>query len=83
MIPYGTPCTCFFFKFHISFFKYLGRNVIFLKDSCQIITPVSPKELPKNAKESNYGLSVPGNITAYLQVVDLMSSRLRYIPVPG
>ena len=63
-------------------FKDSSRNVVFLKDSCQIISPVGPKELPVNAKESNYGLSAPGNITAYLQVVDLMSSRLRYIPVP-
>ena len=31
-------------------------------------------------KDSNYGMSVPGNIAAYLQVVDLMANRLRYIP---
>ena len=58
-----------------------GRNTVILKDSCQIVTPVSSNDVSKNVKDRNYGLSSPGNIQSYLEVVDLMSSRLRYVGV--
>ena len=58
-----------------------GRNTVILKDSCQIVTPVSSNDVSKSVKDRNYGLSSPGNIQSYLEVVDLMSSRLRYVGV--
>jgi hypothetical protein len=39
-------------------------------------------ELPPKVTANNNGLSSPGSIAAYLEVVDLMASKLRYIPVP-
>ena len=47
-----------------------------------MVTPVSSGDLSNAVKDRNYGLSSPGNIQSYLQVVDLMASKLRYIPVP-
>ena len=47
-----------------------------------MVTPVSSSDLSTAVKDRNYGLSSPGNIQSYLQVVDLMASKLRYIPVP-
>lgn len=59
-----------------------GKNNVFLRESCQIISPISADKIPTAFKENNYGLSTPGNIMAYLQVVDLMAGKLRFIPVP-
>ena len=49
--------------------------------SCQIVQPLAPDQIPVEAKENNYGLSNPGNIQAYLQVVDLMADKLRYASI--
>ncbi len=50
--------------------KYLdrGKNTIFLKNSCQIVRPVSPNAIPTEFTRNNYGLASPGNISAYLEV---------------
>ena len=56
-----------------------GRNTVILKDSCQIVTPVSSNDVSQSVKDRNYGLSSPGNIQSYLEVVDLMASKLRYV----
>ena len=58
-----------------------GRNTIILKDSCQIITPVSSNDVSNQVKDRNYGLSSPGNIQSYLEVVDLMASKIRYVSI--
>ena len=59
--------------------KYLdrGRNTVFLKNSCQIVRPVAPNSIPPEFSRGNYGLASPGNIAAYLEVVDLMGAKLR------
>ena len=31
---------------------------------------------------NNHGLEAPGNVSGFLEVVDLMSSKLRYVPIP-
>ena len=56
-----------------------SRNIIFLRDSCQIVRPVSAKDLPPEFTRDNHGLTSPGNVAAYLEVVDLADSKLRYI----
>ena len=57
------------------------KNTIFLRESCQIVQPLAPDQIPVEAKENNYGLSNPGSIQAYLQVVDLMADKLRYASI--
>ena len=58
---------------------FLAKGTVFLRESCQIVQPLTGDQIPKEAKDNNYGLSTPGNIQAYLQVVDLMASKLRYV----
>ena len=55
------------------------KNIVILRNSSQIVRPVSYSELPKDCKAATQG---PGNVTAYLEVVDLMQNKLRFIPVP-
>lgn len=59
-----------------------GRNVVLLRESCQLVKPVSPQSIPEEFSRHNYGLSSPGNVSAYLEVVDLMGNKLRYVPIP-
>ena len=54
-----------------------GRNTVFLRDSCQIVRPVAPHGIDPEMTKDNYGITSPGNIAAYLEVVDLMSGKLR------
>ena len=54
-----------------------GRNTVFLKNSCQIVRPVAPNSIPPEFSKGNFGLASPGNIAAYLEVVDLMGAKLR------
>ncbi len=59
--------------------KYVdpSRNIVFLRDSCQIVKPVSPRDLPAEFTKDNFGLASPGNVAAFLEVVDLADSKLR------
>ncbi len=59
-----------------------GRNYVFLEDSCQIVRPIPMSDIPSRMTENNHGLSAPGSIQSYLEVVDLMANKLRLIPVP-
>ena len=70
---YETPC--------IVLIIFSEKNTIFLRESCQIVQPLAPDQIPVEAKENNYGLSNPGSIQAYLQVVDLMADKLRYASI--
>ena len=54
--------------------------MVFLRESCQIIRPVTYSEMPEDCKQKMAG--GPTNVTAYLEVVDLLDQMLRYIPVP-
>ena len=54
-----------------------SRNIVFLRDSCQIVRPVSPRDLAPEFTSDNFGLASPGNIAAFLEVVDLADSKLR------
>ena len=54
-----------------------SRNIIFLRDSCQVVKPVSPRDLPAEFTKDNFGLASPGNVAAFLEVVDLADSKLR------
>jgi len=67
------------FQPNIEKFLDPSRNIVFLRDSCQIVKPVSPKDLPPEFTNDNHGLASPGNIAAYLEVVDLADSKLRWI----
>ena len=66
---------------HMVYILFSEKNTIFLRESCQIVQPLAPDQIPNEAKENNYGLSHPGNIQAYLQVVDLMADKLRYASI--
>jgi hypothetical protein len=57
-------------KYHDS-----GKNLKFLKESCQIVRPVGPTSIPAKYAQNNHGLAAPGNVAAFLEVVDLMSQR--------
>ena len=60
-----------------------GKNMVFLRESCQIIRPVTYSEMPEDCKQKMMaGGGGPTNVTAYLEVVDLLDQMLRYIPVP-
>ena len=60
-----------------------GKATVIHKESCQVVQALDPKSVPHVIKDNNYGLlGSPGNIMAYLQIADLMSGKLRYIPVP-
>ena len=56
-----------------------GRDVVFLNDSCQIVRPMAVKNVPR---EGVAGHVATGNWVAFLEVVDLMAGKVRYIPVP-
>ena len=56
-----------------------SKNMVFLRESCQIIRPVTYSEMPSECKKQMQG---PNNITAYLEVVDILDQKLRYIPIP-
>lgn len=56
-----------------------GRDYIFLRDSCQIVRPISSSDVPKDGVAKHVAL---GNCVAFLEVVDLMAGQVRYIPVP-
>ena len=60
-------------------FNDLGRDVVFLTDSCQIVRPVAVKDVPR---EGVAGHVATGNCVAFLEVVDLMAGQVRYVPVP-
>jgi len=60
-------------------FNDKGRDLIFLKDSCQIVKPVSNNDVPKDGIGKHVAV---GNCVAFLEVVDLMAGQVRYIPVP-
>ena len=66
---------------YIVLIMFSEKNTIFLRESCQIVQPLAPDQIPVEAKENNYGLSNPGSIQAYLQVVDLMADKLRYASI--
>ena len=57
--------------------------MVFLRESCQIVRPVTYSEMPEDCKQKMMaGGGGPTNVTAYLEVVDLLDQMLRYIPVP-
>ena len=60
-------------------FADLGRDVVFLNESCQIVRPLAVKNVPR---EGVAGHVATGNCVAFLEVVDLMAGQLRYVPVP-
>ena len=66
-------------RYYVFYDDFLAKGTVFLRESCQIVQPLTGDQIPKEAKDNNYGLSTPGNIQAYLQVVDLMASKLRYV----
>ena len=82
---HATVQKCHFGNFSIYIYIVLiifsEKNTIFLRESCQIVQPLAPDQIPVEAKENNYGLSNPGSIQAYLQVVDLMADKLRYASI--
>ena len=55
-----------------------SKNMVMLRESCQVVRPVSYSELPEASKKQLQG---PSNITAYLEVVDLMDQKLRLVVV--
>jgi hypothetical protein len=59
-----------------------GKSTVFLKKSCQIVRPVGPNSIPPEFTKGNYGLASPGSISAYLEVIDLIGGKLRYVPIP-
>ena len=59
-----------------------GKNMVFLRESCQIVRPVTYSEMPEDCKQKMMAGGGPTNVTAYLEVVDLLDQMLRYIPVP-
>ena len=60
-------------------FADLGRDVVFLNESCQIVRPMAVKNVPR---EGVAGHVATGNCVAFLEVVDLMAGQVRYVPVP-
>ena len=60
-------------------FADLGRDVVFLNESCQIVRPLAVKNVPR---EGVAGHVATGNCVAFLEVVDLMAGQVRYVPVP-
>jgi len=56
-----------------------GRDVVFLRDSCQVVRPVATKDVPREGVADHVAT---GNCAAFLEVVDLMAGVVRYIPVP-
>jgi len=56
-----------------------SKSLVFLPESCQVVRPVAHQDLPAECKNQQQG---PANVTAYLEVVDLLAQKLRYIPVP-
>ena len=55
-----------------------SKNMVMLRESCQVVRPVSYSELPEASKKQLQG---PSNITAYLEVVDLMDQKLRLVHI--
>ena len=56
-----------------------GRDVVFLRDSCQIVRPIATKDVPRAGVGDHVAT---GTCVAFLEVVDLMAGMARYIPVP-
>jgi len=56
-----------------------GRDVIFLRDSCQVVRPIATKDVPRAGVGDHVAT---GTCVAFLEVVDLMAGMARYIPVP-
>merc|ERR1719430_364506 len=56
-----------------------GRDVIFLRDSCQLVRPIATKDVPRAGVGDHVST---GTCVAFLEVVDLMAGMARYIPVP-
>ena len=55
-----------------------SKNMVMLRESCQVVRPVSYSELPEASKKQLQG---PSNITAYLEVVDIMDQKLRLVHI--
>ena len=60
-------------------FSEPGRDVIFLRDSCQLVRPIATKDVPRAGVGDHVST---GTCVAFLEVVDLMAGMARYIPVP-
>jgi len=62
--------------------KYLdpGKDFVFLKKSCQIVRPVPVSDVPRIGVQDHVAT---GSCAAFLEVVDLISDVVRYIPVPA
>lgn len=43
---------------------------------------MSPHSIPVKYSRNNHGLEAPGNVSGFLEVVDLLSNKLRYVPIP-
>ena len=56
-----------------------GRDVVFLRDSCQLVRPIATKDVPRAGVGDHVAT---GTCVAFLEVVDLMAGMVRYIPVP-
>ena len=56
-----------------------GRDVVFLRDSCQLVRPIATKDVPRAGVGDHVAT---GMCVAFLEVVDLMAGMARYIPVP-
>jgi len=56
-----------------------GRDVVFLRDSCQLVRPIATKDVPRAGVGDHVAT---GTCVAFLEVVDLMAGMARYIPVP-
>jgi hypothetical protein len=57
-----------------------SREYVFLKDSCQIVRPVAPGEVPTGGMADHVVL---GTTVAFLEVVDLMASKVHRANIVG
>ena len=53
-----------------------SREFVFLKESCQIVRPVAPSQVPNDGVADHVVL---GTTVAFLEVVDLMASKVQQL----